>query len=99
LGIIGVFVSAVLVAFYLNKVIGLGVDSSGYMKCLAVWIVSTNFRWYLYTPLPLLRGVLFLTIAYFSFAYLHYMSGRIFVRKENGLLPYKDHLNAETAAD
>ena len=90
LGAIGVFVASVLAAFYLNKVIGLQADSSGYMKCLTVWIVSTTFRWYLYTPLPLLRGVLFLTIAYFSFAYLHHLSGRIFVRKETEFLQYKE---------
>lgn len=77
LGILGIFIIGILVSFYLNKVIALSSMSSGYMKCLSVWVVSTTFRWYLYTPLPLLRGVLFMTIAYYSFAYLHYQLDRL----------------------
>lgn len=76
LGLIGIFISAALVAFYLNIVIDLNKQSSGYLKCLSIWVLSTTFRWYLYTPLPLLRGVLFLTIAYYAFAYLHYQISR-----------------------
>lgn len=76
-GLIGILLSACLVALYLNLVIRLNKHSSGYLKCLSVWIVSTTFRWYLYSPLPLLRGVLFLTIAYYVFAYLHYQINRL----------------------
>ena len=70
LGGLGILISAVLVAIYLNIIIGLKETSSGYKKILTVWVVSTTFRWYLYTPLGLLRGVLFLTIVYYSFAFL-----------------------------
>lgn len=77
LGIMGVMFAACLVAFYLNIVINLTENSSGYLKCLSIWIVSTTFRWYLYSPIGLLRGVLFLTIAYYAFAYLHYMIARL----------------------
>lgn len=77
LGAIGTMIVGFLVTFYLNIVINLDNESSGYLKCLSVWIVSTTFRWYLYTPLPLLRGVLFLTIAYFAFAYLHHTLNRL----------------------
>jgi len=77
LGVFGVLIAACLVAFYINIVINLKEQSSGYLKCLSVWIVSTTFRWYLYTPIGLLRGVLLLTIAYYAFAYLHYQLNRL----------------------
>lgn len=83
LGIIGVVISASIVAIYLNVVRNLSETTSGYVKCLSIWVVCTTFRWYLYTPLPLLRGVLFLTIAYFSFAYLHYQLNRLPVFQNN----------------
>jgi len=77
LGSFGVLVAASLVAFYLNIIIGLDDLSSGFKKCLVIWVSSTVFRWYLYTPIGLLRGVIFLTIAYYSFAYLHYQLNRL----------------------
>lgn len=83
LGITGILVSSLLVAYYLNKILRLRADSSGYMKCLTIWIVSTTFRWYLYTPLPLLRGVLFLTIAYYSFAFLHSQLNKLPIRRNH----------------
>ena len=76
LGGIGIVLAACLVASYLNIVINLEEQSSGYFKCLSVWVVSTTFRWYLYSPIGLLRGVLFLTIAYYAFSYFHYMLSR-----------------------
>ncbi len=76
LGGIGIVLAVFLVAFYLNIVINLDECSSGYFKCLSVWVVSTTFRWYLYSPIGLLRGVLFLTIAYFAFSYFHYTLSR-----------------------
>ncbi len=77
LGLFGVLISAFIVGGYLNVVNGLTNLASGYVKCLSIWVVCTTFRWYLYTPLPLLRGVLFLTIAYYAFAYLHYQINRL----------------------
>jgi hypothetical protein len=77
LGVVGIFFIAGITAFYLNIVNNLKSESSGFLKCLSVWIVSTAFRWYLYTPLPLLRGVLFLTIVYYSFNYLHHQINRL----------------------
>ena len=77
LGVVGIFLIAGITAFYLNIVNNLKSESSGFLKCLSVWIVSTAFRWYLYTPLPLLRGVLFLTIVYYSFNYLHHQISRL----------------------
>lgn len=77
LGVIGIVVSAFIVSLYLNIVINLNCYTSGFFKCLSIWVLSTTFRWYLYTPLPLLRGVLFLTIAYYAFAYLHYQINRL----------------------
>lgn len=81
LGVLGIIISASLVAFYLNIVRNLSEANSGFIKCLAIWTVSTTFRWYLYTPLPLLRGVIFLAIAYYSFAYLHFQLDRLPLRR------------------
>lgn len=81
LGAIGVFLSGLLVALYLNIVVKLKEDTSGYLKCLSVWVVCTTFRWYLYTPIPLLRGVIFLTIVYYSFSYIHCQLKRMTTRK------------------
>lgn len=71
LGIVGVFLSACLVAYYINLGVRASTFKSGFKKCLLVWVVSTGFRWYLYTPLLLLRGVLFLAIAYYGLSYFH----------------------------
>jgi hypothetical protein len=87
LGFIGILIAACLVAFYVNIIISLEETSSGFKKCLVVWVVSTTFRWYLYSPIGLLRGVLFLTITYYLFAYLHFQLDR---------LPLKRNLQEES---
>lgn len=81
IGFIGILIAACLVAFYVNIIISLEETSSGLKKCLVVWVVSTTFRWYLYSPIGLLRGVIFLAIAYYSFAYLHYQLDRLPFRR------------------
>ena len=78
LGELGVLIAACLVAFYVNLSIDIEDVSSGLKKCLAVWVASTTFRWYLYSPIGLLRGVLFLVIAYYAFVFCAYMLNRMF---------------------
>lgn len=78
LGVWGVLLAAMLAAFYFNMILSMTEESNYFKKCLVVWIVSTTFRWYLYSPLPLLRGVLLLAVTYYIFAYIHYEWNRIF---------------------
>ena len=58
----GLFIIAGLIVFYLRVIINQ--PSKGYRYLLAIYIVSTVPRWYLYTPLHLLRGVLLFSIAF-----------------------------------
>lgn len=66
LGIPGILIAGLLVSFYINLVISVRKYSSGYFKIVVLWVVCSVFRWYLYTPFPLLRGVIFLSLAYWS---------------------------------
>ena len=78
LGAFGVFVANLLVAFYLKIVINLNRFSSGILKCIGVYVVCHVFRWYLYTPLGLLRGVLFLLIVFYSMDIVHRLTKQRF---------------------
>ena len=66
-GPIGIFLAAFFVALYLNMIIKVKSTSSGYTKIIVVWTVCTVFRWYLYTPLVLLRGVLITLVVFIIF--------------------------------
>jgi hypothetical protein len=66
LGIIGIFISSIIVGTYFNTFLKVNGKSSGLTKCLMVLITSTVFRWYLYSPLMLLRGAMFMVIAYYG---------------------------------
>ena len=66
LGIFGVVLSAYLVSYYLNMGERVSKLNTGFKKCLIIYVFSTTFRWYLYTPLILLRGVFFLFLAYYG---------------------------------
>lgn len=65
LGWFGVFLSALLVNIYTRIVNSNYKKYNGYIACITVYFVSTTFRWYLYTPLIILRGALLLTIVYY----------------------------------
>lgn len=69
-GWIGVLLCAVLVVFYLNQFKRLpslinNECQHGFLLCVAVYLSSTTFRWYLYSPNNLIRGVFLLGIVYF----------------------------------
>lgn len=66
LGIPGILIAGLLVSFYINLAISVRKYSSGYFKMVVLWVVCSVFRWYLYTPFPLLRGVIFLSLAYWG---------------------------------
>ena len=69
-GPVGILLASIFVAFYLNLVITVNQMSSEYRKFIVVWVVCTVFRWYLYTPLVLLRGVLIASIVFILFRFL-----------------------------
>lgn len=62
------YAGILLLAFYLRK---LGLISAkadyrltGMKRCVTVYVTSTAFRWYLYSPSQLLRGVMILIVCY-----------------------------------
>lgn len=65
LGIIGTIIGGFLVSAYLNLIRKAALYHNSYIKCVIIYVVSSAFRWYLYTPLGLLRGVLLLSILYY----------------------------------
>lgn len=66
LGGVGIVISSVIVGLYLNGFLKLGERSNGLAKCVMVLVACTVFRWYLYSPLMLLRGALFMIFAYYG---------------------------------
>ena len=64
LGFVGVFFSSVLLSLYLNRFLFVSDKTGGLTKCLLILIVCTSFRWYLYSPLMLLRGAFFFSVIY-----------------------------------
>jgi hypothetical protein len=64
-GIIGVVLIVLLIRYYNQYIINQKYSENGLKKCLSVYIVSTVPRWYLYSPSPLLRGVLLTIIVYY----------------------------------
>lgn len=65
LGILGVILLGILVVYYFHVIANINKESKGYYKCLSVQIFITTMSWYLYSPSPLIRGVLIMTILYY----------------------------------
>ncbi|AZR73926.1 hypothetical protein BBF96_11305 [Anoxybacter fermentans] len=65
LGWAGVVVSALIITIYTKIINSLNFDTVGFKKCLSVYVISSVFRWYLYSPIIILRGVIFLAIVYY----------------------------------
>jgi hypothetical protein len=71
LGWFGVFLSGLLVAAFVRIINRIGENTNGFIICLALFFVTTVFRWYLYTPLIVLRGVVFLVVIYLIVSLVH----------------------------
>lgn len=67
LGWVGVVISTLLISLYAKIIIQKDSVESGLLNCISVYFISTTFRWYLYTPIILLRGFLLLIIVYYGF--------------------------------
>lgn len=65
LGVIGVILLALLVTRYFTVIAKTNSKSSGLCKCITVYILASMMKWYLYSPAPLLRGVLLLSVVYY----------------------------------
>lgn len=71
LGPLGVFVGGLIVSFFLNIIRKVNNATTEVKKLIALFVTCITFRWYLYSPLDLLRGVLFLIISYYLFLYVN----------------------------
>lgn len=63
-GYLGVIMIAVYISFFVRMINKIDEKSSHYTKILAIYILATIPRWYLYYPTILFRGILLLTIVY-----------------------------------
>lgn len=64
IGWIGIPLIAGYLSFLLNKMTKLHIKSSGLGKCICVYIVATTFRWYIYSPIQITRGIFLLSVCY-----------------------------------
>ena len=64
LGTVGVCLIAIYLSVIIKKLRCVCGNSRGYVKCLCVYVVASSFRWYLYSPIQITRGVLLLFICY-----------------------------------
>ena len=69
LGYLGVFLLIIYIKF-IFKIISNNVRSKTMFKIIAIYLTATTFRWYLYSPSQLFRGLLLLLIVFFSFEQL-----------------------------
>ncbi|MFU0799096.1 MAG: hypothetical protein ACFWUE_00305 [Xylanivirga thermophila] len=65
LGWFGVVFSAVIVSLYCRLINKLDFNTNGLKKCISVFLVCHVFRWYLYSPSGLIRGVGLVIITYY----------------------------------
>lgn len=70
-GTIGIFIQALVLKIYLHLITKVNRDMNGLFKVVAAFIVAHSFRWYLYSPLGLFRGVLFLVIVYLGCSWIY----------------------------
>lgn len=69
-GYLGVLMVALYISFFIRMINGINKKSYHYTKILAIYVLATIPRWYLYYPTILFRGILLLTIVYFAFVKL-----------------------------
>ena len=70
LGFPGVIVVGVLLGWLINKASTLR-RGKDYFNYLALYVVATSPRWYLYSPSPLTRGLLMYTLAFVGATAVH----------------------------
>lgn len=70
LGIVGVFIAAIYVAYLLKK---FNWKKSHFHKAFMIYITYTVPRWYLYSMVSIIRGLLIFALVYFICEYCHRM--------------------------
>lgn len=71
LGYLGVFLLACYIKCLFKIIYSKNINYNSFFKITSIYITTTVFRWYLYSPSQLFRGVLLLLIVYFSFGQLN----------------------------
>lgn len=64
LGIFGVILIALYIAFILKRIGMVSVNSSGLKKTMTVYVIASTFRWYIYSPIQITRGILIMILCY-----------------------------------
>lgn len=80
-GPLGSFIPAFILPVYFRFIQNLKESTNGWVKCVSVFVVCHAFRWYLYSPLGLFRGVLFLTIVYYGCFVIHHYIPKLSARR------------------
>lgn len=64
-GIFGILISSLMLCIFIKKINQISFTSSIYCKAIAIYATCTVPRWYLYSPLILFRGSIFILIIIF----------------------------------
>lgn len=64
----GVIIAATIIVFILNR---LGLSQNDFWKMIAITVIYSVPRWYLYTPLSLFRPLLLMSILYLIYRVIH----------------------------
>ena len=64
LGLIGLAFLGFYLRFLFKTISKAGDNSGGLVRCVALYITCTCLRWYLYSPSQLIRGAMFMCLAY-----------------------------------
>ncbi len=65
LGWLGTAISGILVGIYVKFISGIYSDElSDLKKIISIYVVASTHRWFLYSPFPLIRGVLLISLLY-----------------------------------
>lgn len=64
LGWLGIPIIAGYLAIIIKKMTTISKKTKGLGKCVCVYIVASTFRWYIYSPIQITRGILLLCVCY-----------------------------------
>ena len=64
LGPVGIALLSLYLRFIFKLMIHTDSQSGGLQRCVIIYLCSTTFRWYLYSPSQLFRGVMLLCVVY-----------------------------------
>ncbi|MBR1764101.1 MAG: hypothetical protein IJ746_01770 [Ruminococcus sp.] len=69
LGCIGIFLLAVYLYFLISSIIQGSNSNKPFWRCAGIYVTSTTFRWYIYSPSQITRGLLIFIVVFYG---LHY---------------------------